>query len=77
MHGYNSYNDRVYQLRHYFISGLTKIMDLKNLVQIEYPKCMTDKEASAFDTNALSEDFTTVGKDIGKAIDSYGRRHTI
>lgn len=52
-------------------------MDMKNLVQIEYPRCMTDKEASAFDTNALSEDFTNVGKDIGKAIDSYGRTHTI
>ncbi len=77
MHGYNSYNDYARQLKHYFISGLSKVIDLGNFNQIEYPKCMTDKEASAFDKNAFKDDFITVGKDIAKAIDFYGKTHTI
>lgn len=77
MHGYNSYNNYARQLKHYFISGLSKVIDIGNLNQIEYPGCMTDAEASAFDKNALTEDFITLGKDIGKAINSYGRTHKI
>ncbi len=77
MYGYNSYNNYMHQLKHYFISGLSKVMDIGNFNQIEYPGCMTDKEAIAFDKNASKEDFITVGKDIRKAIDSYGRTHKI
>jgi len=43
-------------------------MDIGNFNQIEYPGCMTDKEAIAFDKNSSKEDFITVGKDIRKTI---------
>lgn len=77
MHGYSSYSSCIHQLNQYFTSGLTKIFDYGNFNHIEYPKCMTDKEALAFDRDSLSKDFTKVGKDIRKAIDSYENTHTI
>lgn len=77
MYSYNSYNDYTHQLKHYFVAGLSKVMDLGNFNQIDYPKCMTDEEAMAFDKNALREDFVIVGKDIRKALNSYGETHKI
>lgn len=75
MYGYNSYDSYGYRLKQYFASGLSKIMDLRNINQIDYPKYMADKNASDFDMNELKKDFEVVGKDIGKAIKTYGEQH--
>ena len=75
MYSYNAYNSYGYRLTHYFASGLSKIIDLGNFNQIDYPKYMTNEDAVNFDANELKKDFETVGKDIGKALDSYGREY--
>lgn len=77
MHNYTSYKNYGYQLKNYFLSGFFKLMDLGNVNQIEYPKCMSDQDAIVFDSNELAKDFITVGNDIRKALDSYGKKHTI
>ena len=82
MYSYNAYNSYGYRLKHYFASGLSKIIDLGNFNQIDYPKYMTNvpngvvySDIVNFDANELKKDFETVGKDIGKALDSYGREY--
>lgn len=77
MYGYNSYDSYGYRLKHYFASGLSKIMDLKNINQVDYPKYMADKKANNFDMNELKKDFEVVGKDMGKALDSYGKERSM
>lgn len=51
-------------------------MDLRNVNQVDYPKYMADEKANDFDMSELKKDFEIVGKDIGKALDSYGKEHT-
>ena len=75
MYGYSSYNSYGYKLRHYFFSGLSKIVDFGNFNQIEYPRYMTDVEANDFDMSELKKDFEIVGKDMRKALDAYGTEH--
>lgn len=77
MYCYNSYNSYGYRLKHYFASGFSKIMDLRNINQVNYPKYMADNKADDFDLNELRKDFEVVGKDIGKALDFYGEEHSI
>ena len=77
MYGYNSYDSYGYRLKHYFVSGLSKIMDLRNLNRIDYPQYMTDAEASNFDMNELKKDSEIVGNDMRKALDSYGTEHPV
>jgi predicted DNA binding CopG/RHH family protein len=76
MYGYNSYDNYGYRLRRYFAFGLSKVMDLRNVNQINYPKYMTDEEANDFDARELKKDFENVGKDMRKALKSYGKKHT-
>lgn len=71
MYSYHTYNNYGHSLRHYFVSGLSKIMDFGNFNHIEYPMCMTDEEANNFDMNELRKDFEVVGKDLRKVFDSY------
>lgn len=77
MYGYKSYNSYGYRLRYYFASGLSKIMDLGNSSQIDYPKYLADEKANDFDMNELKKDFEIVGEDMRKALDSYGKEHTM
>lgn len=77
MYGYNSYDSYGYRLKHYFASGLSKIMDLRNINQIEYPKYMADKRANDFDVSELKKDFEVVGEDMRKALDSYGEEYAM
>lgn len=75
MYSYNSCNSYGYKLNHYFASGISKIMDLGNFIQIDYPQYMTDKEAKDFDMDELKKDFEIVGKDMRKALDSYDKEY--
>lgn len=77
MYSYNSYTSYGYGLKHFFTSGLSKIIDLGNFNQIDYPRYMTDVEANDFDMNELKKDFEIVGKDMRKAIHSYEREHSM
>ncbi len=77
METYNLYNNYGYHIKHYFVSGLSKIIDLGNIRQVDYPNYMSDAEARKFDSNELSKDFQIVGNDMRKAIDSYGKEHPI
>lgn len=57
MYNYISYKNYRHRLKHYFISGIFKIMDLGNVHQIDYPRCMADEEANVFDANELKHYF--------------------
>ncbi len=76
MSSYTSYCDYGYQPKNFFASGLSKVMDLGNFNQIDYPQSMTNEEAQISDFKTLENDFKTVGKDIREALNSYGRKHT-
>jgi len=75
MYKHKLYSDYVFQLRQYFLSGFSKVFDIWNFQQINYPGFMTDEEALLFDAGEVGKDFTMVGKDLGRALDSYGRKY--
>lgn len=73
MHNHKLYSSYVFQLRQSFFSGISKAMDIWNFSSVKYPSFMTDEEANIFDAHEIANDFIAVGKDLGRALDSYGR----
>ncbi|MDE6888148.1 MAG: hypothetical protein K2P45_05825 [Eubacterium sp.] len=66
----------VFRLKQYFLSGLSKVLDIWNFNQIDYPSFLTDEEALSFDAREIEKDFAIVGKDLWRAFDSYGKKCT-
>jgi len=75
MHNHKLYSSYAVQLRQFFFSGISKVLDIWDFSSINYPGFMTDEEANAFDAHEIANDFIAVGKDLGRALDSYGRRN--
>lgn len=73
MRNHKLYSNYVCQLKQYFISGISKVIDIRNVNHIDYPGFMTDEEAYAYDACEIEKDFIAVGKNLERALDSYGR----
>lgn len=71
----NLYSHYAFQIRKYFMAGLSKVLDIWDFNQIDYPGFMTDEEALVFDAHEVGKDFNMVGKDLGRALDAYGRNY--
>lgn len=69
------YDNYAFQIKKYFISGFSKLLDIWAFHQIDYPGFLTDEEALIFDAREIGKDFTVVGKDLGRALDFYGRNY--
>lgn len=69
------YSKYIFQLKKSFLSGCSKVLDIWDFNPISYPDFLTDEEASIFDAREVGKDFTMVGKDLGRALDCYGRKY--
>lgn len=75
MSNHKLYDNYVYQLKQYFQFGISKVVDIWDFNSIRYPSFMTDEEARVSDAHEIEKDFIVVGKNLGRAFDSYGRNH--
>ena len=62
-----------YREKIFYIAGLSKVFDIKNINVIKYPMASNDFEANSNDFEALRNDVNEVGKDIWRASDNYGK----
>ncbi len=69
------YTNYAYQLKQYFLFGVSKVLDIWDFNSIDYPSFMTDEEACISDAHEIEKDFIMVGKNLGKAFDSYETNH--
>ncbi len=69
------YSKYVFQLKQYFFFGVSKALDIWDFNSIDYPNFMTDEEACISDAHEIEKDFIAVGKNLGRAFDSYGRSY--